>query len=178
MRLAATTGSMPAERNSGIAIWETMMTGPAPLMAVKMIAIAAVRARAMAVGLSPASSAALRMIASEMPSFWMAFAKMAPKIVTEIVLASFTAPFERTKSVIDWVSASADTNGTPATAAIRMPIKGSARIAGSFFVIIRTTPATKTAKIRMTCNVAMLAPFCLGSAAPLQQNRASAWAGC
>ena len=150
MRLAATTGATPAESRSGTAIWETMMTGPAPLMAVKMTAIAAVRAMAMTMGLSPASSAALRMMASEMPSFWITLAKMAPKIVTVMVEASLAAPEPITKEVMVLTSLSPEMNGTPATAAMRMPMSGSARMAGIFFVIIRATPPMKTARIRMT----------------------------
>ena len=150
MRLAATTGATPADSSSGTAIWETMITGPAPLMAVKMRAMAAVSAMAMTVGLSPASSAALRMMASEMPSFWMTLAKMAPKIVTVMVDASFAAPDPMTKAVMVFTSLSPEMNGTPATAAMRMPITGRARMAGIFLVIISATPPMNTAKIKMT----------------------------
>ena len=156
IRLADTTGVTPAASSRGTAMVHTMITGPAPLMPTKIMTVAAVRASAIASGLSPASSAALWIMFSAMPCFSMSLAKMAPKMVTMMVLARRPEPALMTKLQIVCSSSPGVMKGTPAIKATRMPMRGRARIAGSFLVIISATAPNKTTKIKMTCTVCIV----------------------
>ena len=143
-----TIGLRPVEIMIGMIIVPTRITIPSPLDAEKRIEHTIRNTYAVAIGLSPASSAALRIIVCVTPTFVRTFPNHAPKNSPVIPLAILMAPLSRTFCTIV-KSASGSMNGTPATAAMATAISGNARMVGSLRVIIRTTLTMKIRKIRI-----------------------------
>ena len=143
----AVIGLTPAEIMMGMMIVPTRMTMPRPLDAAKISEQTTRNASAMGSGLSPASSAALRMIVWVIPTLVRILPNQPPKIKPAIAVLMRIAPPSRTSFAIENVSESDETKGMPATSEMPIAMMGSARIVGSLRVIIRTTQAAKIRKM-------------------------------
>ena len=143
----ATSGLNPALIIIGIMMVPTRMNMPSPLDAAKIIEVTIKNAYAIGSGLSPAISAALRIIVLVMPTRLSTLPKNPPKNRPAIAVLILMAPASRTSFAI---LNSPPINGMPAISAIPTAIIGSARMVGSFLVIIRTTINTNNPSIPIT----------------------------
>ena len=116
-------GEMPAPVITGSAIEPTMMTPPRPLSPRKTKAVVAVSRKAIAIGRSPANSAAFLTIASDIPVFCTTRANIAPNTTSTIGAASRNEPESST-------SFSQPAKEIPDTPATHAAINGSAKSVG------------------------------------------------
>ena len=114
----------------------TISTAPRPLIPVNTNAVAASIRNAMAIGRSPANSAAFLMMASEIPVFCMTLANMAPNTTSAMAEDSLSAPPSRT-------SLAQARKGSPAHQAIHAAMSGSASKAGRILVTMSAANRTK-----------------------------------
>ena len=102
--------------------------------------------KAMAMGRSPASSAAFLMMALEIPVFWMTRANMAPNTTRAMAEDSRMAPPNST-------SLAQVRKGSPATQAIHAAMRGSASRAGRSRMTMSAAKRTKPPKSKTPENV-------------------------
>ena len=145
--IPATRGLKPALIMIGRMMVPTRMNMPRPLDAAKITEHTAKNASAMGSGLSPASSAALRMMVFVMPTLVRILPNQPPKIRPAIAVLIRIAPLSSTFPAMVNCSGSLEIKGMPATRAMPTAMMGSARIVGSFLAIISTTQTAKMAKI-------------------------------
>ena len=109
-------------------------------------------------GLSPASSAALRMIVWVTPTRLSTLPKNPPKNSPAMAVLILMAPASSTFAVM---LNSPPIKGMPAMRAMPTAMMGRAKIVGTFLVIIRTTISTNKPKIPIICRVISYSLLCL-----------------
>ena len=146
IKITASIGSIPALVIIGMAIEPIIIIAPSPLMPKKIKAVAAVIKIAIAIGLSPESSAAFLIIASDMPVFWMILANMEPKTTRTIGILNLNEPLSK-------ISFNHSKNGIPHTNAIQPAISGNAKSVGSTRTTINAAKSAKPTKSKMPDSV-------------------------
>ena len=129
---------------------------PRPLDAANIIELTTRKAKAMGNGLSPANSAAFRMIVRVTPTLVSTLPKQPPKNRPAMAVLIRIEPLSSTVFAIVVASGSDERKGTPATSEIPIAIIGSASIVGNLRVIIRATQIIKIAKIPIACTIAII----------------------
>ena len=142
IRITASIGSTPALVIMGIAMEPIMMIAPKPLIPKKTNAVAAVIKVANAMGLSPESSAAFLIMASEIFVFCITLANMAPKTTSTIGALRRKEPFTT-------ILPNQSKKGTPQIKAIHAAIKGRANKVGKRRFTINIANSTKPNKSKI-----------------------------
>ncbi|MNJ54468.1 hypothetical protein D3C77_499070 [compost metagenome] len=145
--MEATNWDIPAVSIIGITMVPTRITMPRPPAAEKIIEAVTKNRMAIMTGLSPASSAAFRIIDFVMPTLLRICPNQAPNTRPAMAPDSRIEPADKMVLAIEVASGSFDIHGTPAITANRIAMAGKARIVGSFLVIISPTNTRKTTRI-------------------------------
>ena len=136
----------------------TRMTIPKPLLAAKITEHTAKKDKAIGKALSPAISAAFFIIVSVTPTLERTFPNSDPKINPEIAVDILIEPASKTSLTMVNCSTSFEMIVIPAINDIAIAIIGSAKIVGTFLVIISPTKMKNTSNIPINCTVATVFP--------------------